>query len=64
MDAVNYPVVNNNMEGHYSSCDKMAVFYMGLLDDTAGMNSDGNSYGCNKGLENNKVCGYFVVHMV
>ena len=64
VDAVNYPVVNNNMEGHYSSGGKTAVFYMGLFDDAAGMNSDGNSYGCNNGLEHNKVCGYFVVHMV
>ena len=64
VDAVNYPVVNNNMEWHYSSGGKTAVFYMGLFNDAAGMNSDGNSNGCNNGLDHNKVCGDFVVHMV
>ena len=64
VDAVNYPVVNNNMEGHYSSGGKPAVFYMGLFDNAAGVNSDGNFYGSNNRLEHNKVCGYFVVHMV
>ena len=64
VDAMNYPVVNNNMEGHYSSGGKPAVFYMGLLDDAAGMNSDGNSYGCNDWLYHDKVSGHFVIHMV
>ena len=64
VNAVNYPVVSNNMKGHYSSGGKTAVFYMGLFDNAAGVNSDGNFYGSNNRLEHNKVCGYFVVHMV